>query len=131
MQEEFEKLIGFRVNNQVYNDVIEPMYIASNLLNKGIFCKMFNKSFLKRVAGKGMVDSIVSIFVDMANNQEAYVKYGIMKQRYCEHGGYVYEVAILPTDVYRDAVLFGRKFTPTQYIQNVDIDNRARVVWLG
>ena len=42
MQNEFEKLAGYKVSTETYNNIIEPMYMASNL-SKEEFIKTLNK----------------------------------------------------------------------------------------
>lgn len=42
MQHEFEELAGYKVDNDVYKNVIEPMYLATDI-SKFEFVKMLNK----------------------------------------------------------------------------------------
>ncbi len=42
MQKEFEELAGYEVSTETYNNVIEPMYMATNV-TKQEFVKMLNK----------------------------------------------------------------------------------------
>ena len=46
MYEEFEKIAGCRVSYEDYNNIIEPMYMASNL-SKQEFVKTLNLKFFK------------------------------------------------------------------------------------
>ena len=106
MQQEFEERVGFNVSSQVYHDVIEPMYTDSRMLNKDIFCKMFNKSFLKRVAGVGLTKGcIVSVFNGRADGSHAIVK--------------------------KDAVDFGRQFPQILPMYALDLGINNKVRWIA
>ena len=132
MQEEFEERIGFKVSNQVYHDVIEPMYLGSSMLNKNIFCKMFNKSFLKRVAGVGLTKGcIVSVFNGNADNVHAVVKYGVYSGKHLEDGRYVFEVERLHKDIVKEAVDFGRQFPQILPLYALDIGMNSKVRWIA
>lgn len=132
MQDEFEEIIGFKVNSQVYHDVIEPMYMSSNIINKKVFCKLLNKTFLKRVSGSGLNKGcIVSIFNGKVDNVNVMVKYGVYSGKHLEDGRYVIEVERLHKDVIKEAIDFGRKFPQVVPMYYVDIGINNKVRWLA
>ena len=96
MQQEFEQLIGFRVDTLYYAEIIEPMYmsICDHVTKQG-FVKLLNKSQIKKIAGKE-IGSILSVAVGKAN-QGYEVVYGIYKGRVFDKllGRYEYELDVL------------------------------------
>ena len=46
MKHEFEKLAGYEVTNETYDNIIEPMYMATNL-SKSEFIKTLNRKALE------------------------------------------------------------------------------------
>lgn len=46
MKHEFEELAGYEVTNETYDNIIEPMYMATNL-SKGEFIKTLNRKALE------------------------------------------------------------------------------------
>ena len=132
MQQEFEERVGFNVSSQVYHDVIEPMYTDSRMLNKDIFCKMFNKSFLKRVAGAGLTKGcIVSVFNGRADGSHAVVKYGIYSGKHLEDGRYIFEVERQHKAAIKDAVDFGRQFPQILPMYALDLGINNKVRWIA
>lgn len=65
MKQEFEALAGYEVSAEDYNNIIEPMYMATNL-NKAEFVKTINK---KRFALKPL-KSIVKEMKELAKSLE-------------------------------------------------------------
>lgn len=124
MQNEFESIIGFRVDNRVYETIIEPMYTAVSM-NKWLFCKMFNKTYLKKMICKGCVGALTSVAVDSVTPSTVRVAYGILKNKYRDDwGNIIYELTPITHEQVREFRNFGRELPEIMDYFEVDVPNR-------
>lgn len=67
MKEEFEKLAGYEVSYNDYVNIIEPMYMATDL-NKVEFVKTINKKQFALKTRKQLLNEIKKIALEYENN---------------------------------------------------------------
>ena len=130
MRQEFEKLIGFKVDAGTYKRVIEPMYGVTEL-SKQAFCAMFNKSYLKRMIGKGEIGTLVSVGVSAASDNMAHVEYGILKKKYLNSlNQYVFEVQKLTNEQTKEYMSYGRCILTMLPFYELDLGLNNIVKWI-
>lgn len=66
-KEEFEKLAGYEVSYNDYVNIIEPMYMATNL-NKSEFVKTINKKQFALKTRKQLLNEIKKTALEVENN---------------------------------------------------------------
>lgn len=96
MKEEFEKIAGYEVSLEDYNNIIEPMYLASGL-NKKDFAETINK---KRFALRPVKDiiremrSLARHIEDTCTHYTDYVAYEHLHEvieEYMNRKGYIFD----------------------------------------
>ena len=75
MYEEFEKIAGYEVSFEDYNNIIEPMYMALPNVSKQDFVKMIDKKRFALPTKKQMIDSMKKIAQHLHDTCERYTDY--------------------------------------------------------
>lgn len=71
---EFEKLAGYEVSNSDHNDIIEPMYMATNL-SKEEFIRVIDKKRFALKAKKQYIDEMKKIAKHLKDTCDYYTNY--------------------------------------------------------
>ena len=71
--QEFMQIAGYEVSYETYKNIIEPMYMTTDIIDKKEFCKCFSK---KLFAIKP-TDKLVKELRDMAKDLQYAAKYGL------------------------------------------------------
>lgn len=77
MKAEFESLAGYEVSNDDYNNIIEPMYMATNL-SKEEFVKVINKDRFALKTKKQYISEMKKIGKYLKDTCEHYTDYEAM-----------------------------------------------------
>ena len=86
-KEEFEKLAGYEVSYSDYVNIIEPMYMATDL-NKSEFVKTINKKQFALKTRKQLLNEIKKIALEVENNCGTTGAYEESKQLYTKINEY-------------------------------------------
>lgn len=92
MHEEFEKLAGYEVSNEDYNNVIEPMYMAVNMskqdfikcLNRKQFDKNYKEKQIKRQLQIEMQD-IANEMHELCGYTDTYEQFNALRDKALEY----------------------------------------------
>lgn len=74
MKHEFEELAGYEVSTESYNNIIEPMYMASNM-TKQEFVKVLNPKAFALPTKKQMVNQMRKLAAHLHETCERYTDY--------------------------------------------------------
>ena len=87
MKEEFERIAGYEVSYNDYVNIIEPMYMATDL-NKVEFVKTINKKQFALKTRKQLLNEIKKIALEVENNCSTTGAYEESKQLYTKINEY-------------------------------------------
>lgn len=79
MKEEFEKMAGYEVSFEDYNNIIEPMYMATNL-DKSEFVKVLDKKRFALKTGKQYVKEMKQIAQHLKKTCENYTDFEALEK---------------------------------------------------
>ena len=71
--QEFMQIAGYEVSYETYKNIIEPMYMTTDIIDKKEFCK----SFSKKLFAIKPTDKLVKELRDMAKDLQYAAKYGL------------------------------------------------------
>jgi len=95
MKQEFETLAGYEVSNHDYYNVIEPMYMATDLSKKDFVKTINRKAFDLKVKKAALVKAMKEIAEERAENCEHFTDYDAIHKledladQYMETCGYL------------------------------------------
>lgn len=78
MQEEFERIAGYRVAPETYKNIIEPMYLATDA-DKVTFCGMLNKKAFALPTRRELVAKMKKLAHHLAETCEHFTDYDAKK----------------------------------------------------
>lgn len=71
--EEFKRIAGYEVSYETYKNIIEPMYMSTDIIDKKEFCK----SFSKKLFAIKPTDKLVKELRELAKELQYAAKYGL------------------------------------------------------